>query len=127
MDVKALEALLERVRGGEVAPEAAAKRISELPVQHVQDFAQLDGERALRMGVPEVIFGERKTPAQIGALVAKLVSIGQPVLVTRMWQGAVAPALAAAPHGKYDAISRTFSARHGPQPEEGQVAVVCAG
>src|SRR3954462_1051031 len=129
MDVKALEELLERVKGGEVPPQAAAKRISELSVQHVQDFAQLDGERALRMGVPEVIYGERKRPEQIGALVEKLVSLGQAVLVTRMSAEAEAAALAAAPHGRYDPVSRTFSAppAAGAPPREGLVAVVCAG
>ncbi|HET7788032.1 MAG TPA: nickel pincer cofactor biosynthesis protein LarB [Myxococcales bacterium] len=129
MDAKGLEELLERVRRGEVAPGAAAKTISELPVQHVQDFAQLDGERALRMGVPEVVFGERKRPEQIGALVEKLGSLGQAVLVTRMPAEAEAAALAAAPHGRYDPVSRTFTAPPvaGIPPREGLVAVVCAG
>src|SRR4051812_2624900 len=110
MDVRALQRLLERVRTGEVAPEVAAKEIAELPVQQIQDFAQLDGERALRMGVPEVIFGERKRPEQIGALVERLVSLGQAVLVTRMLPEAEAAALAAAPHGRYDPVSRTLTA-----------------
>jgi hypothetical protein len=129
MDARSLQDLLERVRAGEVAPAAAAKAISDLPVQHVQDFAQLDGERALRMGVPEVIFGERKRPEQIGALVEKLVSLGQAVLVTRMSAEAEAAALAAAPHGRYDPVSRTFTAPavSGIPPREGLVAVVCAG
>jgi NCAIR mutase (PurE)-related protein len=129
MDVRALQRLLERVRTGEVAPEVAAKEIAELPVQQIQDFAQLDGERALRMGVPEVIFGERKRPEQIGALVERLVSLGQAVLVTRMLPEAEAAALAAAPHGRYDPMSRTFSAPpvSGIPPREGLVAVVCAG
>src|SRR5438067_2252330 len=116
-------------QGGEIAPEAAARRIAELPVQQVGDFAQLDGERALRMGVPEVIFGERKRPEQIGALVARLVSVGQAVLVTRMSPEAEAAALAAAPRGRYDPVSRTFSAppAAGTPTRGGLVAVVCAG
>src|SRR3954453_16058004 len=99
MDARILQELMELVRRGEVSPEAAARRVAELPVQQVSDFAQLDGERALRMGVPEVVFGEGKKPGQIGALVEKLVSLGQPVLVTRMAAEAAAAALAAAPHG----------------------------
>src|SRR6059058_1208104 len=110
MDARALKEFLEAVRAGKVSVDEAVRRIADLPVQNVADFAQLDGERALRMGVPEVVFGERKTPEQIGALVAKLVSLGQAVLVTRMSAEAEKAALAAAPHGKYDAISRTFSA-----------------
>jgi len=129
MDLKTLQQLLESVRAGQVAPDMAARRIAELPVQQVSDFAQLDGERALRMGVPEVIFGERKRPEQIGALVARLVSLGQAVLVTRMPPEAEAAALVAAPQGRYDPVSRTFTAPPpgGPPPREGLVAVVCAG
>src|SRR5207302_8777206 len=90
--------------------EQAVRRIADLPVQQVADFAQLDGERALRQGVPEVIFGERKSPGQIAALIEKLLALGQAVLVTRMDKSAEAAALAAAPQGRYDPVSRTFSA-----------------
>ena len=129
MDARALREFLERVKSGELSVDDAARRLGELPVQQIADFAQLDGERALRMGVPEVVFGERKMPEQIGALVARLVSLGQAVLVTRMPPEAEEAALAAAPHGRYDPISRTFTAPPpgGPPPREGLVAVVCAG
>src|SRR5437868_13224351 len=129
MDARALQGLLEQVKAGEVSVEEASRWLRELPVQQIADFAQLDGERALRMGVPEVIFGERKRPEQIGALVQKLVSLGQAVLVTRMAPEAEAAALAAAPRGRYDPVSRTFSAppAAGTPAREGLVAVVCAG
>jgi pyridinium-3,5-biscarboxylic acid mononucleotide synthase len=129
MDARELLALLEKVRTGEVAPREAAKRVGDLSVQPVADFAQLDGERALRMGVPEVIYGERKRPEQIGALVERLVSLGQGVLVTRMAAEAESAAMASAPLGRYDPVSRTFTAPPaGGWPErQGVVAVVCAG
>jgi pyridinium-3,5-biscarboxylic acid mononucleotide synthase len=129
MDARALREFLERVKSGELPVEDAARLLTELPVQQIADFAQLDGERALRMGVPEVIFGERKRPEQIGALIERLVSLGQTVLVTRMAPEAEAAALAAAPRGRYDPVSRTFTAppAAGSPPREGLVAVVCAG
>src|SRR4051794_7385770 len=105
MDARELLSLLEKVRAGEVAPREAAKRVAELSLQPVADFAQLDGERALRMGVREVIYGERKRPEQIGALVERLVALGQAVLVPRMAAEAEPAALAAAPQGRYDPIS----------------------
>jgi pyridinium-3,5-biscarboxylic acid mononucleotide synthase len=129
MDARALRDFLERVKSGELTVEDAARLLTKLPVQQISDFAQLDGERALRMGVPEVIFGERKRPEQIGALVERLTSLGQAVLVTRMAPEAEAAALAAAPRGRYDPVSRTFSAppAAGTPAREGLVAVVCAG
>ena len=65
MDLHGLKELLERVKRGELSVADAAQRLAELPVQRIADFAQLDGDRALRQGAPEVIFGERKTPEQI--------------------------------------------------------------
>jgi pyridinium-3,5-biscarboxylic acid mononucleotide synthase len=129
MDARALLSLMQKVKSGEVAPDEAAKRVADLSVQAVAEFAQLDGERALRMGVPEVIYGERKRPEQIGALVERLVHLGQGVLVTRMAAEAEASALSAAPNGRYDPISRTFTAppRDGWPERQGLVAVVCAG
>src|SRR5947209_15267687 len=110
MDARGLQELMELVKKGDVSPEAAARRISELPVQQVSDFAQLDGERATRMGVPEVVFGERKSPEQIAALVARLASLRQGVLVTRLAAESAEGALRAVPAGRYDPVSRTFFA-----------------
>jgi len=129
VDLNGLSEFLERVRRGELAVADAARTLAELPVQRIADFAQLDGDRAVRQGVPEVIFGERKSPEQIGQLVARLRELGQAVLVTRLGPEGAEAARAAAPEGRYDAISRTFHARPpGPAREpQGVVAVVCAG
>jgi NCAIR mutase (PurE)-related protein len=129
VDLRGIEALLDAVRRGEVSVAEAVRRLADLPVQRIAEFAQLDGERAIRQGAPEVIFGERKTPEQIAKLVARLRELGQAVLVTRLAAEAASGAVAVAPEGKYDPISRTFHARP-PGPErqpEGTVAVVCAG
>lgn len=129
MDARSLRALLEQVKKGDIGLDEAVRRLADLSVQQVADFAQVDGERALRQGFPEVIFGERKRPEQIAALVEKLASLGQAVLVTRMAPEAEQAALAVAPHGRYEPVSRTFTAppKAGLPPREGVVAVVCAG
>jgi len=129
VDLTSLREFLGRLQRGELAIDDALRTLSELPVQKVADFAHLDGERALRQGVPEVVFGERKTPDQIGKLVARLRELGQAVLVTRISPEGGQAALAAAPEGRYDPISRTFHASApGPAREpRGVVAVVCAG
>jgi NCAIR mutase (PurE)-related protein len=129
MDLRGIEVLLDSVRRGEVSVAEALRRLADWPVQRIADFAHLDGERAVRQGAPEVIFGERKTAEQIGKLVARLRELGQAVLVTRLAPEVAPAAVAASPEGKYDPISRTFHARAaGPErTPEGRVAVVCAG
>src|SRR5206468_348989 len=47
-------------------------------------FAKVDNHRHLRRGFPEVIFGEGKTVPQIIAIMGKVASKRQPVLVTRV-------------------------------------------
>ena len=129
MDERSLREFLAEVRAGRLSVDAAARRLAELPLHAVGDFAELDSDRARRMGVPEVIFGERKTPAQIAGLVAKLAEVRQGILVTRLTPEGGAAAAAAVPSGSYDPVSRTF---HAPPPgrprkPQGLVAVVCAG
>jgi NCAIR mutase (PurE)-related protein len=129
VDLVSLRDFLARLARGELGVEEALRTLSQLPVQRVAEFAQLDGERAIRQGVPEVVFGERKTPEQIGKLVVRLRELGQAVLVTRLSPEGGQAALVAAPEGRYDPLSRTFHAK-APGPErklEGVVAVVCAG
>ncbi len=129
MDAYSLRKLLDDVARGALSAESAAARIAHLPVQGIADFAELDGERALRQGAPEAIFGERKTPAQLEGIVARLVSLGQAVLVTRMAPEAEGAVLRAAPLGRYDPVSRCFFAEAPgtPRPLLGKVAVLCAG
>jgi NCAIR mutase (PurE)-related protein len=129
VDERTLREFLSEVRRGRLSVDQAARRLLELPVQAVGDFAQLDGERAQRMGVPEVVFGAGKSPEQISALVRKLVSIKQGVLVTRIEPAAAEQAKAVAPAGRHDPVSRTFLL---PPPGKarkprGLVAVICAG
>jgi NCAIR mutase (PurE)-related protein len=60
-----LKNLLERVAAGEVDVPTAMDRLRSLPFENL-GFACVDHHRGLRCGQPEAIFGEGKTPAQIG-------------------------------------------------------------
>src|SRR6266704_6015743 len=75
--------LLEGVRRGKVSSDAALRRLKTLPYEDL-GFAKVDNHRAVRRGFPEVIFGEGKTVLQIAAIMAKVASKRQPVLVTRV-------------------------------------------
>jgi pyridinium-3,5-biscarboxylic acid mononucleotide synthase len=46
-------------------------------------FAKVDHHRPLRVGMPEVIFGEGKTPSQVAQIFARLAKHGGNVLATR--------------------------------------------
>ncbi len=71
-----LPALLRRVRRGELSPARAAKLIAAAPLERLA-FATLDHQRALRVGFPEVVFGQGKTPEQIVTIVGRLFAHGR--------------------------------------------------
>ena len=82
MDQEQLRVLLEQVRAGAVAVDAAIERLRHLPFEDL-GFAKVDHHRALRHGMPEVVFGKGKTPVQVAAIVATLLAKAPNVLVTR--------------------------------------------
>ena len=60
----------------------AARRAARAPFEDL-GFARVDHHRAVRQGFPEVVLGLGKTPAQIAAIAAEIVSRGSTLLVTR--------------------------------------------
>jgi NCAIR mutase (PurE)-related protein len=83
----------------------------------------LDFGRGDRIGVPEIVYGEGKSPEQLREIAARHEARGRNLLVTRC---ALAQVEGLA--GDYDPVSRTFvSIRAAPPPREGLVGVVYAG
>lgn len=82
MDQDHLRALFEQVRAGALDVDAAVDRLRHLPFEDL-GFAKVDHHRALRHGMPEVVFGKGKTPDQVSAIVASLLANAPNVLVTR--------------------------------------------
>ncbi len=80
MDSQILRELLEAVRAGRVDIETAAEQLSRLPFLDTP-HARVDTHRALRQGIPEVVYGAEKTPEQIVEIARALRSAGQDVLV----------------------------------------------
>jgi NCAIR mutase (PurE)-related protein len=128
MDPERLRALLEQLRAGTTDVEAVLQQLRRLPFQDL-GFAHVDHHRALRQGVPEVIFGESKTAAQIAAVARSLVEAGQPVLVTRLAADKARELSVLLPVLSYDEVSRTasYSARQIVAQAGEPVLVITAG
>lgn len=128
MDRNALRTLLESVRRGETELDAALEALATLPFVDTPS-ARIDTHRALRVGMPEVVFGLGKTPAQIADAVRALRGAGQSVLATRVPDDVAAQVLAEVPGGDYDSEARLlwFGPPESPLEGKGIVAVVSAG
>ena len=128
MDRAQIEALLNEVREGRIEVHDALDRLRDLPFEDI-GFAKLDHHRALRTGMPEVIFAAGKTAAQVAQIFARMAQAGGNVLATR------------ATREMFEAVHRRRAARRvsrdGPRhhahagsaatPGKGTIAVVCAG
>ncbi len=128
MSPSVLRELLDRVRAGELDVEAALGALKSLPFGELGD-ATIDHHRALRLGTPEVVYGEGKTAEQISRIVAELDSKGQNALVTRIDAEKAAFVAARCPGLRYREVARVarLEAHPVPRRDVAPVAVVCAG
>jgi hypothetical protein len=87
----------------------------------------VDHHRALRAGIPEVVFGENKTAAQIAAIMMALAVDGAGALATRVEAGKAEAVLAAVPGARHVVVARSVVVDPSPRPVRRTVAVVAAG
>lgn len=121
--------LLERLQSGEVGRDAVVDALRAGPFRTEQlPFADLDHHRALRQGLPEVVYGEGKTSDQIVEITRRLAQGGQPILVTRLRPEDQALLEATFPAVRTNVPART-SLLNPPEVPEGEpfVGVVAAG
>jgi NCAIR mutase (PurE)-related protein len=126
MDERNLRALLRRIESGDATVDEALERLKAMPYERVGEFASVDHHRTLRVGMPEVVFAEGKTAAQVAAIARSLAARG-PLLVTRLSPDKAAPARRAVRGATYDPVSRTLRKGRMTLPVRGPVGVCCAG
>ncbi|MDQ6707854.1 MAG: nickel pincer cofactor biosynthesis protein LarB [Acidobacteriota bacterium] len=127
MNAEQLRSLLEQVREGAVDVDAALERVRHMPFEDL-GFAKVDHHRALRHGIPEVVFALGKTAEQVVAIAGKLLEKAPNVLITRANAATAELVEQRLPGGEHFPLSgaiRFWNDRkiHG----KGRIAVVCAG
>ena len=127
MNSQALRHLFEQVRKKRLSPDEAVERLRHLPFEDL-GFAKLDHHRALRQGMPEVIFAEGKTPRQVADIFTRLAAHGGNVLATRATEEQYAAVAASLPRAEYRPLPRAIvlmqdRKKHG----KGVIVVVSAG
>jgi len=75
MDRKRLKDIIGQVRSGRMTEAQAVEQLRHLPYWDL-GFARIDSHRALRRGVPEVIFCQGKTPEQAAEIFRHLARHG---------------------------------------------------
>jgi pyridinium-3,5-biscarboxylic acid mononucleotide synthase len=132
MDRTQIETLLTEVSDGRTAVAEALERLRDLPFEDL-GFAKVDHHRALRTGMPEVIFAAGKTPAQVAHIFARMAEHGGNVLATRasadMFRSVRELEAETCEHkAEYHEAARCITLSQSPAaPGKGTIAVVCAG
>jgi NCAIR mutase (PurE)-related protein len=128
MNPKDLEKLLQSVARGETDIARAMGELRDLPFRDL-GYAHVDHHRALRVGIPEIVFGQGKTLEHLIGIVREIDSKDQPVLVTRLGPGEGAALSAEFGAMRYEPVSRTALLARKPIERRGRgpIAVVSAG
>lgn len=127
MDREQLKGLLDQVRAGVVDVDAALDRLRHLPFEDL-GFAKVDHHRALRHGMPEVIFAQGKTPEQVAEIARRLRCASRNLLITRADPLTAERVRQDLPDAEYFPLSgalRVWDDR--TVRGKGKIAVVCAG
>ena len=131
MNPSLIHEVLAQLQDGSLSIEAAEARLADylraLPFEDL-GFARVDHHRAIRLGMPEVIFGLGKTPAQIAAISERIASRGQTLLVTRASEAAFAAVADKVPEAIYHPVAQIISRRRDDLPRgTGTIVVASAG
>lgn len=116
------------MRRGATSIDEALTELRDLPYADL-GYAVVDHHRSLRLGAPEVVFGEGKTTEQIAGIARELARKGQNVLITRLSPEKAAAARGVLPDLKYAEIARVGTLEQTPIAALGTrpVAVMSAG
>jgi len=126
MNEKELLKILEDVRTGAAAPEAAAQLLRQSSYEDL-GYAKVDHHRAARQGAAEVIFGAGKTPEQIVGIVGSMIGRGgKNILITRLSEEKEAFLRGKFPYD-YSTDAQLAVANPAEHPLTGDIAVVSAG
>jgi len=127
MDRENLKSLLEEVRAGELGIDQAIEKLKHMPFEQL-GFATIDHHRAIRAGMPEVIWGKGKTDEEVSEIAFRLLERSQNVLATRTSEGAAARVIARYPEAEYFPRSGALRVwRDRTLLGKGTIAVVTAG
>ncbi len=127
MDRDNLKSLLEQVRDGALDIDSAVEKFKHLPFENI-GYATIDHHRAIRVGMPEVIFGKGKTPEEIVGIAGHLLERSANVLATRASAEAFELMRQKYPEAEYFPRSGALRVWRDRTPRgKGLLAVVCAG
>src|SRR5262245_45180670 len=107
--------LLREVASGRLGVPEAVDRLRSLPFEDL-GFARVDQHRHLRRGLPEIVFGQGKTPDQCARIVDRIAAAGHAALVTRANEEQFERIRSLQPRAQWHAVARMITLVPGRRP-----------
>ena len=127
MDATSLRKLLQEVRNGTVSPDDAVARLRHMPFEDL-GFAKIDHHRRVRSGMPEVIFAQGKTPAQVAKIFKSMAAQGGNVLATKATAEHFRAVKKLVRKAEYRELARAITLQQDPANYgKGTVVIISAG
>ena len=117
-------AVLQNLKSGNLDIQQALDQIIGV---ESNEFSTLDTARQQRTGLPETIFGLKKTTEQLLHLVQQLNDYGQTALVTRVDDSKAEALCAKFPDAEYSSAGQCFLLHPPPPKSIDEVGILCAG
>lgn len=118
--------VLADVAAGRRSPDDALNALGAAPFEEL-GFATVDHHRALRQGVPEVVFAPGKTGAEVVAIAERIVQRDGGFLVTRADASHAASLLGRFPDAQYNERGRTVRMGGNDARARGPLLIITAG
>jgi pyridinium-3,5-biscarboxylic acid mononucleotide synthase len=127
MNVHDLRALLEAVSKQELSIDGALENLKLLPYKDL-GFASIDNHRELRVGVPEVIYCQGKTPEHVKGIMQYMLTANSNILATRVTEEVYEAVKGLCYNMEYNKMARTiFIQNQIPVKPATKIAVITAG
>ncbi len=121
-----LRALLGEIRQGTLDVEEGLKRLGELSYMDL-GHTKFDLHRGLRNGFPEIVYGEGKTPEQVGDIFDRMGEHTN-ILATRVSPEMAEHVRSRCPEAAYNALGRTLTLTSRPVDRRpGEISIITAG
>ena len=127
MDRERIKKLLEQVQAGRIGVDEAADKMSSLPYEDLA-LARVDHHRDLRLGFPEVILGQGKTPEQITQIAERILNNSSNLLISRTSEEVFQKIRQLASEAEFHPEARMISVlRDRTERGDGAIAIISAG
>ncbi len=127
MNKEELLKLLEQVKNSDLSTQEAFEQLKELPYSDL-GFAKIDNHREIRVGYPEVIYGEGKTVEQVTKIVECMHFKNNNILITRATEDMYKAVKKIEAKAEYNKLGKTISIyKKDYEKTDSYIAIVSAG